>query len=233
MKTKPPAVSNQSVSLDDVRASDADESVAVEPHEASSAAGDEAGGRYDEQGRRLVKRREPPSANEVESKLFDDPAPWYQSSFVPLVIVLALIGGLYYALKKWSPRGQAADSDLLSVVARTTLTPRQHLALVHLGQRFVLIAVSPERVDVLSDIADQDEVADLVARTRVRATSTTSQFDSLLRRESRSYQEPLEESIEGSTESIPTTRETNGKAGAAAQLSDLLGKLKRMQGQKR
>ncbi len=67
-----------------------------------------------------------------------------------VVLSLAVVLGLIFALR-WVGRrffampGGGGGSQAVQVLSRTTLSPRQHLLLIHVGRRVVLVANSGRR----------------------------------------------------------------------------------------
>lgn len=119
---------------------------------------------------------------------FDAPTrPWYRSGLVALMIVLGIVWLAYWAVRRWMPTARVGESQVLRIVARTTLAPKQHLALIRVGRQFVLIGVSPDRVDRLCVIDDAAEVSELVLRTEGDSAVKASKFDEELVREVGEY----------------------------------------------
>lgn len=106
--------------------------------------------------------------------------PWYRSAVASLVIVLLLLGGVYWVVRRWVPIAKAPDNRVIQVVARTAISPKQGLALVRFGRRFVLVGTSPDRMDVLADVSDPAEVADLVMQLGGAGRQRRGHFDKLL-----------------------------------------------------
>ena len=94
----------------------------------------------------------------------DGSTPWYRSAIGSLMLVLALVAIAYTVVKRFIPTARTADSGLIRVVARAALSPKHSVALVQLGQRFVMIGVSPDRMSTITEIRDADEVGELAAR---------------------------------------------------------------------
>ena len=96
----------------------------------------------------------------------------------PLCAVLAIVVFCVLAIRKWMPQaGRLGGSDAIKLLARHHLSGKQSLCLVRFGQRAVFVGVTHERISVLSEIADPEEVASLVAAAeRGRPGSFTSMF---------------------------------------------------------
>lgn len=122
--------------------------------------------------------------------------PWYRSGLVALMIVLGVVWLAYKAVRRWIPAVRAGESDVLQVVARTTLAPKQHLALIRVGRQFVLVGVSPDRVDRLCVIDEAEDVSDLAVRTNGAAEQKTRFDEELVREVSEYDREPVLESPE-------------------------------------
>lgn len=96
----------------------------------------------------------------------------------PLCTVLAIVVFCVFAIRKWMPQaGRLGGSDAIKLLARHHLSSKQSLCLVRVGQRAVLMGVTGERISALSEIADPQEVASLVAAAeRGRPGSFTAMF---------------------------------------------------------
>lgn len=149
--------------------------------------------------------------------------PWYRTGIGALAIVLVLVGGATWVVRRWLPTARAGESAVLRVVARTSLSPKHNLALVRLGHRFLLVGVSGDRVNTLCDVNDPDEVAELAARTGTLAKLGAGDFDGQLLREVADYG--------GATASEAVEAEsTRGKRIRPRKpLNDLLRKLRALQ----
>ena len=150
--------------------------------------------------------------------------PWYRSGLVALMIVLGLVWLAYWAVRRWMPTVRAGESQVLRIVARTTLAPKQHLALIRVGRQFVLIGVSPDRVDRLCVIDDAEDVSELVLRTDGDSAAKASKFDEELVREVGEY----------GRGAVLESAESHPRGGAAvsdrrASLTALLDRLRSLQ----
>jgi flagellar biogenesis protein FliO len=105
--------------------------------------------------------------------------------------VLALVGGVFWLVRRWTPALRVADGHLMRVVARTSLSPKHHAALLQLGRRLVLVAVSPGGVETLCEITDPGEVGELTGRTARAMAPNPAGFDGQLNRELAEYREEL------------------------------------------
>lgn len=144
---------------------------------------------------------------------------WYRSSIVSLAIVLVVIGGVYWLLRRWVPSIRASESGALRIAARTSVTPKQTVLLLQVGRRFVLAGASPDRFDLLSEIRDPEEVAELLACTHAGGPHAAGVFDKQLSKELGAYEVSLEDVPDKETE---PTRSRSG----SRQLAGLLDRLR-------
>jgi len=121
-------------------------------------------------------------------------APWYRSALGSLTIVLAVIGLLFFALKRWLPAKRWTDgAKVMSVAARTMIDSKHGLALVKVGRRFVMVGVSPDRLTPLVEISDATEVAELIATTNSVRGGRSAAFDQFLRHEADTYDDLVDD----------------------------------------
>lgn len=152
-------------------------------------------------------------------------SPWYRSAIGSLAVVLGLVAAAYWLVRRFVPTARASESGLLRVVSRAALSPKHSVALVHLGRRFVVVGVSPDRLDALCEIHDGDEVAELAARTATGTTRRRDAFDKALIREAHRFRD---EDTAAREEPVRTGRQ----AGTAREpLADLLNRLRTLRSQ--
>ena len=85
---------------------------------------------------------------------------WGQT-VIALLVVLAIILLLRIVLKRFSRPQMALKGGAVEVLARTSIQPRQHLLLVRLGRRLLLLGSTPSGLSTLSVVSDPEEVAEL------------------------------------------------------------------------
>jgi flagellar biogenesis protein FliO len=135
-----------------------------------------------------------------------------------LSIVLAAIFGLKWAGNKFFglPRG-GNSGEVIQVLARSMVAPRQQLMLVQVGRRVLLVANSGAQMNCLSEIKDAEEVAELVGQLG-RKSSPPSAFSSIIGRAGAQFKDAQSESepeVAETEETLPdpalaTTREEIG-----------------------
>lgn len=147
----------------------------------------------------------------------------------PLGVVLALVGGVAWAAKRWMPRSLGTSGgQSLRIVARQALSTRQSICLVKFGRRLVLVGVTPERISPLSEIADASEAAELTALIESgRPGSFASMFNGISEanaQEVQSVECELQPQSEFET-SLPPGRDL---AHASAEVRGLLDRVRKL-----
>ncbi len=92
-----------------------------------------------------------------------------------LAIVLGLFFLVVWVSRRALPKASAnLPKEVLELLGRSPLGSRHHLQLVRLGHRLLLISVTQDGAETLSEITDQDEVNDVVASCRRQAADSVS-----------------------------------------------------------
>ena len=170
---------------------------------------------------RFARRRLAPALG--DGAINERSAPWYRTGIGALAVVLALVAGAYWVVRRWMPSARTVDAGVMKLVGRTGLTPKQSLALVQVGRRYVVVGVSPDRLDSLCEICDPEEVAELGLRIGSQRTGSADEFNALLAGEASDYPDaspPVSDLRE---------REFSHRAGTPGALKELLARLRTMQ----
>lgn len=110
---------------------------------------------------------------------------WGQT-VIALAVVAAVVLGLRYLLKRFSGTARLTGrGGVIEVLARAPVLPRQHLLLVRMGRRLVLLGSAPGGLRTLAEITDPEEVAELTDA----AQAGRGAIESILKRKSEA-QEP-------------------------------------------
>jgi len=151
--------------------------------------GDRGGeGRSAPDGRAAAIPLKPPSRSDRSNPL----APGAPSSGLRTMVTvggsLAIVLGLFFVLAWIMRRGMPGSIALLpreavEVLGRAPLAGRQQVHLIRLGNKLVLISVTPAGAEALSEVTDTEEVQRLVALCRQgQPASATSMFRQALER---------------------------------------------------
>ncbi len=73
-----------------------------------------------------------------------------------LVVVLALLAGLAWFLKRFGPRNAIGNADL-RIVGALNLGGRERIVVVEVGDQWIVVGASPGRVNALATIPRQHE----------------------------------------------------------------------------
>jgi len=113
-------------------------------------------------------------------------APAATGSVVTVASSLAIVLGLFFALlwlaKKNMPRGMTAiSSEVVKVLGRAPLSGRQQMHLVRIGNKLLLVSVTPNGAETLTEITDPQEVDHLTSLCeREQPGSVTRSFRNVL-----------------------------------------------------
>ena len=101
-----------------------------------------------------------------------------------LAIVLGLFAGLVWLTRRMAPAGSAAlPKEAVELLGRAPLAGRQSMQLVRIGNRILLVALSPTGAQTLTEITDPVEVEHLAALCqRGKSNSASASFNGVLRR---------------------------------------------------
>lgn len=117
---------------------------------------------------------------------------WLRSigSLVAVVAVILFLAWGAKSLTRGGPlAGRAKRSGVIEIISRTALSPRQSLCLVRVGQRMVLVGVTPESLRTLDVIPDADAVAALAGEAAADGSADAKRaFRANLERETLSYE---------------------------------------------
>ncbi|MBN1846410.1 MAG: flagellar biosynthetic protein FliO [Sedimentisphaerales bacterium] len=102
-----------------------------------------------------------------------------------LLIVLAVMGAVALVLRRTVfASGRAAAAGGIEILARNAINPKQSLCLIQLGQRLVLLGLSPNHMASLQTIEDPEDVAQILGgleQQKVHSISNT--FGKLFQKE--------------------------------------------------
>jgi len=169
---------------------------------------------------RLLRRRD---AEVTSGRSQNESTPWYRTGIGALGVVLGLVGGSFWAIRRWVPSMRVSDSRIVRVVGRVAVSPKHNVALLRFGRRFILVGIAGERMSTLAEVTDAEEVAELVARV-----GGASEFEGFLGREVIAFGagsgEDAADSVEDRTP-VDRPRRASLHASALTQLKNRLRSL--------
>ena len=131
------------------------------------------------------------------------------------MLVLSGIVAVYLLMRRFTPGGKMADHGLLKVVARASLSPKHHVALVRVGEaRLVLVGLSSDRVTPLCEVTQPEEVADLLAaQSPGKASADRRVFGNLLQRQHLEFEDADEDVGDSLLADPPSLNDTTKRIG--------------------
>jgi flagellar biogenesis protein FliO len=147
--------------------------------------------------------------------------PWYASGVVPMALVLGAIGVITLLIRKYAVGSKLTGGEVLNVLCRTHISPKQSIALVQMGGRMVFVGISAQQISTLRTVEDREEVLTLRSQLRIGGkTAPKEQFDQLLSGEENRIESVLEPIDDASAENAEKTRRTRD------DLNELLDRLR-------
>ena len=86
-------------------------------------------------------------------------APWYRHPLVALVVIVAMIGVIALVFRRYVPASRMIPMRAVRLVGRAPISARHSVALLQVGRRVVLVGMTADRVQTLSEITDPQEVS--------------------------------------------------------------------------
>ncbi|MHB0955763.1 MAG: flagellar biosynthetic protein FliO [Pirellulaceae bacterium] len=98
---------------------------------------------------------------------------------VVVVSSLAIVLGLFFLIvwvsRRAFPKASVSlSTEVLEIVGRSPLAHRHQLQLIRLGRRLLLVSVTPEHAETLTEITDPDEVNHLTSLCRQQQAGSIS-----------------------------------------------------------
>ena len=150
-----------------------------------------------------------------------------------LVVVLGGILLMRAAARKFLLLpGGAKSNRAVRVLSRSILSPKQHVLLLHVGKRVLVVGDSAGKLSSLSEISDPDEVASLLSQVQNdKAEPIKAGFGKMFGKATESFAEPepYEEIVDRPKE--PSVAAVGGDE--MADLGQLLERVRSMQQQLR
>jgi flagellar biogenesis protein FliO len=130
-----------------------------------------------------------------------------------LVAMILLILAIQAVLKKKLPGavGRGAGG-VLKVLVKSNISPRQHLMLVQVGRRLVLIGSGGAELNPLCLIDDPEEVAEVLGQIREQKAASPQSFRSLFGRAGKKFDpvEPGEDAVNRPSDRPAEGEDLNG-----------------------
>ncbi|MEM9915318.1 MAG: flagellar biosynthetic protein FliO [Planctomycetota bacterium] len=154
----------------------------------------------------------------------DNPAGgWALSTLAALGIVIGLIFAARWLYTKMGGAVVAKPSPVVEVLSRTPVAPKNHVLLLRVGQRVLVVGDSSSGLNTLADVDDPEEVASLLQSVSSHSDrSVTKSFNALVSRFNGDYDGQTRVALEGGdTSEIYTDRTRNSLSGLTSKLRTL------------
>jgi len=107
-----------------------------------------------------------------------------------LVVVLALILLLRVALRRFFPGAiPHRATRAIKILSRSIVSPKQHLLLIQIGKRLVVVGDSGAQLNPLCEITNEEEIAAIMAQVREESATAARRFDLLFGRARKGFDE--------------------------------------------
>jgi len=154
-----------------------------------------------------------------------------------LAVVVALILVMKWAGAKFIiPGARVRPTQVVQVVARSPIAPRQQVVLLRVGKRVVVVGDSGTTLSTLCEISDPDEVAALLGQLKDEQAGPAGSFRNLFGKASANFTE-TNAAVEGSSDDVanadasPDPAKPADLTGARAELGDLMNKVRQLSAQ--
>jgi flagellar biogenesis protein FliO len=100
-----------------------------------------------------------------------------------LAITVGLLLAFVWLIRSMAPKSsRPLPREVVEVLGRAPLAGKQMTQLLRVGHKLLLVAITPEGAETLTEITDPEEVARLVAACDASSgRGSTAEFDALLR----------------------------------------------------
>lgn len=147
---------------------------------------------------------------------------WVLKTLTALGLIIGLILLLRWVWARMGGRVVASQSAAVEVLARTAVAPKNHVLLLRVGQRLLVVGDSSAGLRTLSQIDDPEEVADLLtAVTSQKDQSISKNFTQLLSRFNGDYDKPRLADEGGDNSEVLFDRTRDGISGLAARIRNV------------
>jgi flagellar biogenesis protein FliO len=125
----------------------------------------------------------PSAAGKLVSRndALDAGSSWVMNTLTALGIVISLVLLARWAYTRFGGRVAVRSSPVIEVLSRTSVAPRNHVLLLRVGSRVLVVSDSPGGMRTLADLNDPQEVASLIgAVAAARDNSLSRNFTRML-----------------------------------------------------
>ncbi|MEX0655206.1 MAG: flagellar biosynthetic protein FliO [Phycisphaeraceae bacterium] len=167
----------------------------------------------------------------TNNNLFAGTGSMVLNTLTALGVVIGLILGLRWVWTKVSGQPTVGASPVVEVLARTPVAPRNHILIVRIGNRILIVGDSSAGLRTLATVDDPDEIADLLtAVTAAQDTSISRGFNQLLNRFQGDYDPAVDPAVVPHFDDEGGDRSEHVVDRARSSVSGLMSRLRLMGG---
>ncbi|MEM1110060.1 MAG: flagellar biosynthetic protein FliO [Planctomycetota bacterium] len=150
---------------------------------------------------------------------------WALSTLAALGVVIGLIFAARWAYTKLGGAVVARPSPVVEVLSRTPVAPKNHVLLLRVGQRVLVVGDSSSGLNTLADVDDPEEVASLLQSVSAHGERSASKsFNALVSRFNGDYEGKTRVSLEGGDgQEVHLDRTRDSLSGLTSKLRALGG----------
>ncbi len=154
---------------------------------------------------------------------FTAPRGWALSTLAALGVVIGLIFGARWLYTKMGGAVVARPSLVVEVLSRTPVAPKNHVLLLRVGQRVLIVGDSSSGLNTLADVTDPEEVASLLQSVSSHSERSVSKsFSAMVGRFNGDYDADDRLALEGGDSSeVHLDRTRNSLSGLSSKLRTL------------
>lgn len=138
-----------------------------------------------------------------------------------LLGVVGLIMVLRIAVRRVFPGAISQRATrAIKILCRSVVSPKQHLLLIQVGKRLIVVGDSGAQLNPLCEITDGEEVAEILATVREETTTAARRFENLFGRARKAFDEDATSVAATEAPADAAFDPTHEIAGATREISD-------------
>ncbi len=144
-----------------------------------------------------------------------------------LLVIAAIFLLRWIAQQFFGAPSTKRSSRAVQVLSRSMIAPRQHVLVLQVGRRLVVVGDSGSQMNPLCEITDADEIASLIGQLRQdKAAPVTRAFGSVFRRAEKDYSSESSDGESSKREVAEDAELDPALATTQAELSGLIDKVR-------
>ena len=142
------------------------------------------------------------------------------NGIIPMIVMGVVVLGIFLwicltVVKKLLPGGKKLfSSPGLEILGRTHFDSQKYMAIVRVGTRVLVVGVSPNGFDQLSEISDSEEVTDILSAAKPKTSTGQNLFYKMFQKQ---IQNKLTPNAANNRNSSSTYRKTEKNQDAASE----------------